>query len=26
MKKLKAIASLYLGREFHGIDLGSDEL
>ena len=26
MKKLKAIASLYLGREFHGIDLGADEL
>lgn len=26
MKKLKAIASLYLGREFHGIDLGSDDV
>ena len=24
IKKLKAIAALYLGREFHGIDIGSD--
>lgn len=26
MKKLKAIAALYLGREFHGTDLRSDEV
>jgi len=26
MKKLKAIAALYLGRDFHGIDLGSTDI
>ena len=24
IKKLKAIAALYLGREFHGVDIGSE--
>jgi RNA polymerase sigma factor (sigma-70 family) len=26
MKKLKAIVALYVGREFHGIDIGSDDV